>query len=206
LRFLIPSVVVLACVACGTEPEGAVDSGAPVTGGADAGAGRVDAGVVEPDAGAAEPDAGVVEPDAGVVEPDAGAVDPGVTALEVAVTGSKSQDPVCVALFADGAGFPDNAAAAIYRACTPFAGLPVRITNLSEGTTYGVSVFVDANGNSKLDTNLVGMPSEGFGFSNNPSIGFSSPKWADVSFPLNASTARQTIKVVYCSVTAGGCK
>jgi uncharacterized protein (DUF2141 family) len=157
------------------------------------------------DAGVDVPDAGTEPPDAGVVVADAG-VDPGITELEVAITGNKSQDPVCVAVFADGTGFPDNAAAAVYRACTPFASLPARVPNLTEGATYGVSVFVDANRNSTLDTNAVGMPNEGFGFSRNPSIGFSSPSWSDVSFTLSAATARQSIKVVYCSVLAGGCK
>ena len=34
--------------------------------------------------------------------------------------------------------------------------------------TYAVQVMHDANGNDKLDTNFMGIPVEGYGFSNNP--------------------------------------
>lgn len=207
MRFRILPLFVLACVACGEESQEPVDSGTPSSAAVDAGENAVDAGVSGSDAGIdAGIDAGVDEADAGVdTTPDAG-TPPGVTEIEVAITNSKSQDPVCVAVFADGVGFPDNAASAVYRDCIPFAQLPARITGLREGTRYGVSVFVDADGDKSLDTNAVSMPTEGFGFSNNPTIGFSSPTWNDVSFTLGASTAKQSIKIVYCSILAGGCK
>lgn len=35
---------------------------------------------------------------------------------------------------------------------------------------YAVMVTHDENGNGKLDTNIVGMPTEGYGFSNNPRV------------------------------------
>ena len=36
--------------------------------------------------------------------------------------------------------------------------------------TYAVSVMHDENGNGTLDTNFVGMPVEGYGFSNDPKV------------------------------------
>jgi uncharacterized protein (DUF2141 family) len=42
----------------------------------------------------------------------------------------------------------------------------VRFTGLPPGT-YAVQVMHDENDNGKLDTNLLGIPSEGFGFSGN---------------------------------------
>ena len=38
--------------------------------------------------------------------------------------------------------------------------------NLSEGD-YAIKLYHDENDNGLLDTNLVGLPSEGYGFSNN---------------------------------------
>lgn len=35
---------------------------------------------------------------------------------------------------------------------------------------YAVSAFLDDNGNKRLDTNLIGIPTERFGFSRNPTI------------------------------------
>jgi len=36
--------------------------------------------------------------------------------------------------------------------------------------SYAVKVMHDENGNGKLDSNFVGMPTEGYGFSNNPRV------------------------------------
>ncbi len=47
--------------------------------------------------------------------------------------------------------------------------LPVSFEDLPPGR-YAVQVLHDANDNGKLDTNLVGMPIEGYGFSNNPRV------------------------------------
>ena len=35
---------------------------------------------------------------------------------------------------------------------------------------YAVQVMHDENDNNKLDTNFLGIPSEGYGFSNNPNV------------------------------------
>lgn len=44
---------------------------------------------------------------------------------------------------------------------------------------YAVSVFLDENGNGKLDTNVIGIPRERFGFSNNPRILTGAPSYRD---------------------------
>ena len=59
---------------------------------------------------------------------------------------------------------------------------------------YGVRVMHDVNDNNDLDSNLVGMPTEPWGFSNNAQGNFGPPAWADVSFELTR-TSHQTIKL-----------
>lgn len=61
---------------------------------------------------------------------------------------------------------------------------------------YAVSLFHDANANGKLDKNLFGMPTEGFGFSRNPVIAFSQPSYAATRFEA-ASATTETIRMKY---------
>ena len=60
----------------------------------------------------------------------------------------------------------------------------LEFNNLEPGT-YGIALFHDLNGNEELDRNLLGAPSEPFGFSNNPTIGFSAPKFEEFKFEFD---------------------
>lgn len=51
--------------------------------------------------------------------------------------------------------------------------------------TYAVSIFHDENEDGELNLgNFLGIPEEGFGFSNNPTIGFSQPDFNDCKFVI----------------------
>ncbi|WP_282295392.1 MULTISPECIES: DUF2141 domain-containing protein [unclassified Stenotrophomonas] len=60
--------------------------------------------------------------------------------------------------------------------------------NLPAGD-YAVMVTQDENDNGKLDTNMLGVPVEGYGFSNNPQV-MRKPTWeeARVHVPAEGST------------------
>lgn len=45
----------------------------------------------------------------------------------------------------------------------------LKFSDLPPGT-YAVQVMHDENGNNQLDSNFLGIPSEGYGFSNNPAV------------------------------------
>ncbi len=60
------------------------------------------------------------------------------------------------------------------------------ISNLPAGE-YGVQIMHDSNSNGKLDSNLVGMPTEPWAFSNNAAGNFGPPKWDDVKFDLSGT-------------------
>jgi uncharacterized protein (DUF2141 family) len=49
---------------------------------------------------------------------------------------------------------------------------------------YAVAVVHDENGNGRLDKNFVGIPSEGYGVSNNRTYAMASPKWDESRFTL----------------------
>jgi uncharacterized protein (DUF2141 family) len=71
----------------------------------------------------------------------------------------------------------------------------VRFNGLPYGR-YALSLIHDENSNGKLDTRL-GIPREGFGFSNNPAIFFGPPSFRASSFAIESATPRQMIKVKY---------
>ncbi len=51
---------------------------------------------------------------------------------------------------------------------------------------YAIRYFHDENSNRKLDTNFVGIPKEGYGFSNNASGYFGPPAFSKWLFDLDA--------------------
>jgi len=58
--------------------------------------------------------------------------------------------------------------------------------NLPKGK-YAVSAFHDANSNEKLDKNMVGFPTEKYGFSNDARGTFGPPELSDQLFTLDTS-------------------
>lgn len=55
--------------------------------------------------------------------------------------------------------------------------------------SYAVLITHDENGNGQLDTNAMGMPLEGYGFSNNPRV-MRKPTWDEARFDLAGAAAR----------------
>jgi uncharacterized protein (DUF2141 family) len=55
---------------------------------------------------------------------------------------------------------------------------------------YAVSSYHDENGNGKLDTNPLGIPTEGYGFSNDAQGSFGPPSFAQAVFDFDDKTAR----------------
>ena len=60
--------------------------------------------------------------------------------------------------------------------------------DLPEGT-YAFAVFHDANTNGKMDKNIVGIPTEDYGFSNNAMGKMGPPSFNDAKFVLPAAGA-----------------
>jgi uncharacterized protein (DUF2141 family) len=62
---------------------------------------------------------------------------------------------------------------------------------------YSISLYHDENDNKKFDRNFIGIPREGFGFSNNPSIGFGLPDEEEIRFQAKQTGINLRISVVY---------
>jgi len=88
---------------------------------------------------------------------------------------------VFVALFANAADFAANRA--LRGGVAPISGGSAQLVFAdTQPGAYGVAVFHDENGNGKLDTNVIGIPTEGFGFSRDAAGTFGPPDFAQMRF------------------------
>ena len=69
----------------------------------------------------------------------------------------------------------------------------VRFDGLRAGR-YGVVVLHDRDGNGKFDVGPLGIPRDGYGFSNNPFV-FKRPGFDKVAFELSAADKRITVQM-----------
>ena len=63
--------------------------------------------------------------------------------------------------------------------------------------TYALAVIHDENMNGKLDTNFLGMPKEGYGFSNGAKGLLGAPSFSAASFQYDGETLDLTISLYY---------
>lgn len=106
-----------------------------------------------------------------------------------------SKGSVLSALFDNPTTFPNSSAA------TTTATIDsTRARLVYEGLTLGayvISVLHDENGDEQMQRNSLGMPTEGFGFSNNPTISFGPPTFASTKVDVPADTLTLQIRMIY---------
>lgn len=110
-----------------------------------------------------------------------------------------STGTVACALFESRAGFP----AEFLSSATNVMVIKVRKTrarctfeDIPPGT-YAIGVIHDENMNGKLDMNRLGIPTEGYGFSNDARKLFGPPSFSAASFPYDGRTLDLTISLRY---------
>lgn len=62
---------------------------------------------------------------------------------------------------------------------------------------YAVNAFHDENDNDELDTNLVGIPSEGYGFANDPGATFGPPDFEAAAVTVGDSSEAAVLTLSY---------
>lgn len=67
------------------------------------------------------------------------------------------------------------------------------LADLPEGH-YGIMVFQDLDGNRDLNSNMLGIPTEPYGFSTNPQV-MGPPSFEDIRFDVTASNQVITISM-----------
>jgi uncharacterized protein (DUF2141 family) len=97
---------------------------------------------------------------------------------------ASSQGEVGCALFPAGSTFPMDASSArqIWQKADA-AGITCRFDKVQAGS-WAVSVSHDLNGNRKVDTNFLGIPTEAWGVSNNSRPTLRAPKFEEAAFKV----------------------
>ena len=106
--------------------------------------------------------------------------------LHVEVEGLRNDTGVVqVALFRTADGYPRDPGRAAHTATlrSVVTGVGVTFEDLPPGT-WAVAVLHDENANRRLDTNLIGIPTEGIGASRNATRRAGEPRFDEAKFDL----------------------
>jgi uncharacterized protein (DUF2141 family) len=120
--------------------------------------------------------------------------------LKVTITNLRNnKGHVLISVFKNGVGYPDRPEKSFKRVKLSINNKTIvfDFTGLPTGN-YAIAILHDENDDMKLNTNILGIPKEGFGFSNNVIGVFGPPGYSKASFNYNANVAATiTIKARY---------
>ena len=115
--------------------------------------------------------------------------------VRVSIEGITSADgKVMTALFDKASEFPRGKLSLANMAPATVGAVKVVFADLPPGK-YAISVYHDVNGNQRMDANMVGIPSEPYGFSRDARGKMGPPSFEDAAFEVGKDTVNLTIKV-----------
>jgi uncharacterized protein (DUF2141 family) len=127
-----------------------------------------------------------------------GAVPAQAADLTVVVSNiSSNAGSVMVGLFDSAAAFPKTVTQGVLAAAAgrdAIGRVTLVLRDLTPGT-YAVSAYHDLNGNGQLDSNLMGLPTEPYGFSNTARGSFGPPSFQAASVALPTQGLAIELKV-----------
>ena len=106
---------------------------------------------------------------------------------------------VIICLFKAGVGYPDKPLKAYKRGVSKIKDKLVvfEYKNLPAGD-YAIAMLHDENEDNEMTTNVIGLPKEGYGFSNNVMGAFGPPEYSKAKFVLETNGLHAiTIKTKY---------
>jgi len=119
--------------------------------------------------------------------------------LKITITGIKEVGGnVSVNLFKTSDGFPEDPSKAyLYKTIkADHSKESVYFMNLSPGI-YAFAVLHDENENDEMDKNFLGIPTEGFAFSNNYKPKIKSPAFVDAAFSVEQKDTSVEVEMLY---------
>jgi uncharacterized protein (DUF2141 family) len=99
-----------------------------------------------------------------------------------------------VQLFSTEAGYQSGDGVGAQRVDVAGETARVDFADLAPGQ-YAFRMFHDVNGDGRMNTNPLGIPTEPFAFSNNARGSFGPARWADAVFTVNAGPNVQQIRL-----------
>ncbi len=103
-----------------------------------------------------------------------------------------------IGIFSSPDGFPNDATRTVRSGCFPIPTLPLLLTfdDLPLGQ-YAATVHHDENMDGELNTNILGIPTEGIGFSGNPKIWRGVPAFERSRFDFSLANPLVSIRMKY---------
>ena len=100
-------------------------------------------------------------------------------------------------VFNKNTGFPEKAEDAFMKLEVKVTSkaMKVNIGSLPFGN-YAIALIHDVNANKELDKNMLGIPKEPFGFSNNKSIFFGLPNFEEAAVSFNSEYEETVIQLI----------
>jgi uncharacterized protein (DUF2141 family) len=118
--------------------------------------------------------------------------------IKVTITGLRSdRGKAYFSLYHSDKGYPKQPAAAFRLLAGNIikGNSTVEFDEIPKGV-YAIACYHDENNNGKMDTNFIGIPTEGTGASNNAKGSMGPPKFHDAQFLVNRDV-NQIIKINY---------
>lgn len=119
--------------------------------------------------------------------------------LEVTIGNVKNDKGfILVSLFNEEDGFPGQSDSAFKneKIAADLTENKIVFENIPLGT-YAIAVFHDENDNGQLDKNLLGIPTEGYGSSNNQKKLFRAPNFDECKFKVEEAAISIDIRLNY---------
>lgn len=120
------------------------------------------------------------------------AIEPG---LQVELTGLRSnKGHVLASLYNSHQGYPNDPSKAFRKQKVLISNKKAKLTFSSiPAGTYALAILHDENDDLKMNTNWLGLPKEGYGFSNNVMGTFGPPSFTKASFHYNGLTESKIV-------------
>jgi uncharacterized protein (DUF2141 family) len=112
---------------------------------------------------------------------------------------SNNNGVIACAIFESEKGFPNKSikfASKIILTQIVGKGASFKFSDIKPGK-YAIIVIHDENCNTKLDTNMFGIPTEGYGFSSGAEVTWSAPSFSDAAFSYDGAHLQMSISLNY---------
>ena len=122
---------------------------------------------------------------------------PASNAISGSVTNLRSARGTCyVSLYNRKEAFPSKQAVATQKVQLTAKECVFVFEKLPKGD-YAIAAYHDENNNGRLDTNFIGLPTEGYAFSNNPRTTMGPPSFAEAKVALHSTRVKVQLKMKY---------
>lgn len=124
---------------------------------------------------------------------------PSATRLFVTVSGVRAaQGLIAVTLYADDPGRFLARRGSLYVGRVPArAGVTRVCIHVPTPGVYGLAVYHDANADRRFDRNMIGLPAEGYGFSNDAPTLFGLPRFRSVRLAVPRDGFQTSVRLRY---------